>query len=522
VGAINIKRTETLNACQNQSIEKPGYFTLTVPTGGGKTLASMAFALNHAVVNGMKRIIYVIPFTSIIEQNAAVFKECLGEENVLEHHSNFDWEGLRRYENIKYPDNLTNSVFQKLRLATENWDIPIVVTTNVQFFESIFSNKKSNCRKLHNLAKSVIIFDEAQMLPKEYLKPCMFAVQELVQNYGTSVVFCTATQPELKRFLPDTPEFIELAPNPRELFTSYRRTQVKNRGKLTDSELLEEINAHLQTLCIVNTRKHAKGLFDGLLDDGRFHLSTLMCPAHRAQTLRTIREQLSNGKNCRVVSTQVMEAGIDLDFPVGYRALAGLDSIIQAAGRINREGKQSYGQLFIFEPESNFIKRTPTYIQQTADVARSILRDYDDKLDSIDAIKDYFRLLYTLQDEKRAFDAHEILTHFDKSDGFDFKTAAAKFKLIERNTVSITIPYNEEAIEFIKELKNTEYAALILRKLQPYTVNIYEQEYQAINEKGAIEVIKDAYAVLTNMSYYEVQSGIALLPSDGGEAVFFD
>jgi CRISPR-associated endonuclease/helicase Cas3 len=517
--ALNQKRTETLNACVEKARAKQGIFTLTVPTGGGKTLASMAFALNHAVTHGLKRIIYVIPFTSIIEQNAGVFKDILGEKNVLEHHSNFDWEGHKRESS----DDETNDAKEKLKLAAENWDIPIVATTNVQFFESLFASKKSRCRKLHNLAKSVLIFDEAQMLPREYMKPCLLAIEELVQNYGASAVFCTATQPLLKQFMPEMPEFTELAPDPQGLFDFYKRVRVKNLNSLPDAELLKQMNAHSQALCIVNTRKHARGLFDGLEEDGRFHLSTLMCPAHRKQTLLAIRDALKNGQTCRVVSTQVMEAGIDVDFPVGYRALAGLDSIIQAAGRVNREGKNpGGGEMFVFEPESEFIKRTPAYIKQTGDVARSVLREYETDPTSIEAIIAYFKLLDKLQDPKRTSDAREILACFEKGGGFDFKTAADKFKLIENNTVSVIIPYDDKAAKHVEELRYIPYPASTLRKLQGYTVNIYEQEFQALNTKGVIEMTADAYAVLKDMSYYDAQTGIVLPAQDGGEAIFFD
>ncbi len=519
--AINQKRTETLKACLGKSGEPQGIFTLTIPTGGGKTLASMAFALNHAVRHKLKRILYVIPFTSIIEQNAAVFKDSLGEVNVLEHHSNFDWEQVKRRASVQPSDDETNQAYDKLKLAAENWDIPVVVTTNVQFFESLFANQKSRCRKLHNLAKSVIIFDEAQMLPREYMKPCLLAVQELVQNYGVSAVFCTATQPVLKPFLPERPEFTELAPDPQALFDFYKRTQVRPVGKLPDEELLARMNAHPQALCIVNTRKHAKGLYDGLSEDGRFHLSTLMCPAHRKETLLTIRRRLNDGAACRVVSTQVMEAGIDVDFPVGYRALAGLDSVIQAAGRVNREGKRPSGEMLVFEPESEFIKRTPTYIKQTAEVARSILREFEADPTSMAAIRAYFQMLITLQEE-RAFDAKDVLACLDRMDGFDFKTAAEKFKLIEDNTVAVIIPYNAEAVTWVEELRYSPYPAAALRKLQGYTVNIYEREFQALNALGVIDLAAEAYAVLKNMDYYDAQTGIRLPASEGGAAVFYD
>ncbi|MEF3274679.1 MAG: CRISPR-associated endonuclease Cas3'', partial [Chloroflexus sp.] len=277
---INRKRNETLHACIKQGEEQPpGFFSLTIPTGGGKTLASIAFALHHAVKYGLRRIIYVIPFTTIIEQNAAVFKNIFGEENVLEHHSNFDWQ----YEKLAQSGDPTLDVLTKLKLAAENWDIPIVVTTNVQFFESLFANTPSRCRKLHNIARSVIIFDEAQMLPREYMRPAMAAIWELVTNYGASTVFCTATQPNLERFLPEGTHVRELAPNPQALFTFYKRVDIQHLGTLTDEELLKRLSSHEQALCIVNTRRHASGLFKGLQGEGNYHLSTLMCPAHRSE-----------------------------------------------------------------------------------------------------------------------------------------------------------------------------------------------------------------------------------------------
>lgn len=525
IGELNRKRTETLKACIAQASEKPGFFTLTVPTGGGKTFTSMGFALNHAATHGLKRIIYVIPFTSIIEQNAAELKRCLDEENVLEHHANFDWEQKRKASR-ELADDQTTDIYAKLKLAAENWDIPVVVTTNVQFFESLYANRSSRCRKLHNLAKSVIIFDEAQMLPLEYMEPCMNAVQELVQNYGASAVFCTATQPSLERFLaPNTP-VRELAPNPQELFDFYRRVQVKIKGKFPDDELLEAMRVHPQALCIVNTRKHAKGLFDGLSrlsEEGCFHLSTLMCPAHRKETLVTIRERLANGATCRVVSTQVMEAGIDVDFPVGYRALAGLDSIIQAAGRVNREGKRERGELHVFEPETPFIKKTPTFVKQGTAVSESVLREHNADPVSIAAINAYFKMLYTLQ-AANSFDTKGILACFEKGSdvNFDFKTAAEKFRLIDTNTVPVIIPYNEEARRLIGELKYTLYPATTLRKLQLYTVNIYEREFENLQSKGVIETYHEKYEVLNNLNFYDEQTGLILPADDGGEALFFD
>lgn len=524
---INRKRNEILQACiEKGKSEKPGFFSLTVPTGGGKTLASMAFALHHAAEHDLKRVIYVIPFTTIIEQNAKVFKGIFGEEHVLEHHSNFDWEGRKRED----ADNRTNSVLAKLKLAAENWDIPIVVTTNVQFFESLFANRSSRCRKLHNIAKSVIIFDEAQMLPREYMRPAMAAVWELVTNYGASAVFCTATQPGLERFLPEDTKPKELAPNPQALFDFYKRVEVKHLGTLPDEDLLARLNAHDQALCIVNTRRHASGLFSGLQgDEGNFHLSTLMCPAHRRAKLAEIEKRLKSEQPlpCRVVSTTVMEAGIDLDFPVGYRALTGLDSINQAAGRVNREMKRGVSEMFVFEPKSEFIKRTPSFLKQTAEVARMVLREHAEAPISIPAIQAFFGRLYDLQDPNISFDYKRIMECFDSEEGrFSFEKAAREFQIIEDLTVTVIIPYNKEAERFIEELKHIDYPFYTLRKLQPYTVSIFEGEFDKLRSKGVILTIddNDTYHVLNPDSmqdYYHPDRGLLVPESGSGDGLLF-
>jgi len=518
---LNRKRTDILHACRDKASLPPGFFTLTVPTGGGKTFSSMAFALNHAVQQGLRRVIYVIPFTSIIEQNAGKFREALGPlgaENVLEHHSNFDWE-------TKSEDDETNQVVQKLKLAAENWDVPIIVTTSVQFFESLFASKKRPARKLHNIAKSVIIFDEVQNLPREYLKPSLLAVQELVTNYGCSAVFCTATQPALEQFFPPDITFTELAPDPTELYQFFRRVDIHHLGELSDEELLDRLNAHEQVLCIVNTRRHAKGLFEGLEGADNFHLSTLMCPAHRSEVLQEIRQRLSDGRPCRVVSTQVMEAGIDVDFPVGYRSLAGLDSIVQAAGRVNREMKHVRGEVFVFTPKTAFIRRTPMFIQQTGAVARSVFRQYDD-IASLRAIAAYYKSLYTLQSPD-AFDACHIVEYFERSrkhPDFAFKSAAEKFRFIQQNTVPIIVPYDETARHRILDLNEAISPRKILRKLQIYTVNIYESEFERLQSNGAVWTIDERYHVLDEermAKFYNPKTGL-LLPEGGGDAIFFD
>lgn len=517
---INHKRTETLNTCVHSATLPKGLFTLTIPTGGGKTLASMAFALNHAVKHGLERIIYVIPFTSIIEQNAGIFKKIFGEHNVLEHHANFDWQAAQQSVEEDQTDAVT-----KLKLASENWEIPIVVTTNVQFFESLFANKTSRCRKLHNIAKSVIVFDEAQMLPRDYMLPCMLAIKELTLNYGCSTVFCTATQPELYRFFQNT-TFTELAPDVPALFEFYKRVQLKQVGVLTDNELIERLTQSPQALCIVNTRRHAKGLFDQLESDHAFHLSTLMCPAHRQKTLEEIRWRLTSDQPCTVISTQVLEAGIDIDFPVGYRALAGLDSIIQAAGRVNREGKNTLGTMHIFTPNTPFIKKTPTFILQGASVTESTLRIHPDDTLLPQTIGMYFDLLYNLQTQKTAFDTKKILEKFritnDRPE-FDFKSVAEAFHLIENDTVAIIIAFDEQAITLIAQAKYHPFPNTLSRRLQPYTVNVYKHEFERLQSKGAIETVNDVFQVLiTDNKFYHPRTGVVLPDTAGGDAVFMD
>lgn len=416
-------------------------------------------------------------------------------------------------------------MFAKLKLAAENWDIPIVVTTNVQFFESLFASTRSRCRKLHNIARSVIVFDEAQMLPREYMRPAMAAVWELVTNYGASAVFCTATQPGLERFLPESTRIRELAPDPGALFEFYKRVEVKHLGTLTDEDLLARLQAHNQALCIVNTRRHASGLFGGLRGEGNFHLSTLMCPAHRRAKLAEIKQRLTSGEPCRVVSTTVMEAGVDLDFPVGYRALAGLDSINQAAGRVNREMKRGVCEMFIFEPKSEYIKKTPAFLKQSAEVARVILRDQPETPISIPAIAAFFGKLYDLQDPTISFDYKRIMQCFDSHDGrFEFETAARAFQIIEDPTVTVIIPFNDTAEQLIEELKYTNYPFSTLRRLQPYTVSVFESEFDKLSSRGVIVTINETYHILNpdyTREYYDPECGLTIPETNGGDGLLF-
>jgi len=331
---VNAVRAEILRACEDRASDPPGLFSLTVPTGGGKTLSSMAFALGHAKAHGLERIIYVIPYTSIIEQTADQFRQIF-DDDVLEHHSNLD-----------SPEGETEDA--PSRLAAENWDAPIIVTTTVQFFESLFASRTSRCRKLHNLVGSVVILDEAQLLPPDFLNPILLALQELVTNYRVSVVFSTATQPafEPRRSFDfdfhGLPGVRELIPDPLSLYRRLERTRLSLMRELKEpvtwDELASEMTSHPTVLCIVSRRDDARALWERM-PAGTFHLSALMCGAHRSERISQIKQRLIDNEPTRVVSTQLVEAGVDFDFPVVFRAVAGLDSVAQAAGRCNREGR---------------------------------------------------------------------------------------------------------------------------------------------------------------------------------------
>jgi CRISPR-associated endonuclease/helicase Cas3 len=458
-------------SCLDRAGEEPGLFSLTVPTGGGKTLASLAFALRHAKQHGLTRIIYVVPFTSIIEQNADVFRAVfspLGDDIVVEHHSNLD------------PDD--SRMTATARLASENWDAPVIITTSVQFYESLFAARTSRCRKLHNLARSVVILDEAQALPVQLLHPCLAALRELTTGYGASVVLCTATQPAIivrDNFPIGLPEPRQIVPQPDRIHHALRRTQVIPLSTQTDAELVSRLKQHPQALCIVNTRAHARTLFEQLgQDPANLHLSALMVAAHRSELIATIRGRLEHREACLVISTQLVEAGVDLDFPVVYRALAGLDSIAQAAGRCNREGKlEELGRVFVFEPE----KPAPHELRLAAKTAAEILRLHADDPLSLNAIEQFFRLYFWKRTDE--WDAENVMECFPLPPNdprlLRFRTAAERFRLIKQvyEPIVVAPPWDPRATALVEELHRTNAIgapppAMIHRRLQRYTVQV--------------------------------------------------
>jgi len=492
---LHIIRNQIFDSCITAAHKRPGFFSLTVPTGGGKTLASMGFALEHAKIYQKRRVIYAIPYTSIIEQNAAVFKRIFGEEVVLEHHSNIDPER----------ETTTN------RLQSENWNAPIVVTTNVQFFESLFAHTSSATRKLHNIADSIIILDEAQMVPTSLLEPILRILQSLQNDYGCTVVLCTATQPILTKrsFLPaGLKDVREIIPDPIELAQSLKRV----RTHYIDAPLsYEEITQHLlnqrQVLCIFNKKKDAYRLYGSLSQsaaESTFHLSTNMCPRHRSHMLSLIHARLKQGEECRVVSTQLIEAGVDIDFPVVYRAIAGLDSLAQAAGRCNREGTLSAGDLYVFTPEE---KLHPGQLKRSAESGENTLISSNGDFLSLEAIEHYFTDFYHKESRLQSkdgigFDRKGIMQHTGREEGkYFFQSMSKAFRFIESEAVSVIISWKRD---WVAELRQYTWAGFlpeqIRRQVQQYTVNLYQNQFASLCEMAhIIDLFEDGqYLLLDN------------------------
>lgn len=504
--ALNAKRNEILEDCLKAASDQEGIYSLTVPTGGGKTIASLGFSLKHAVLHKKSRIIYVVPYTSIIDQTADVFKNIVDYKNVVEHHMNVDYDK---------DENLISLDIERYKLATENWDVPIIVTTNVQFFESLFANKVSRCRKLHNIANSVIIFDEAQMLPNDFLKPCVRAINELVAKYKVTAVLCTATQPSLDKLFPATVAIKEICKNVEGLYNFFRRVSYQQEEYASIESLATELNSQQQVLCIVNSKKTAQTLFEQLKGTNCFHLSTFMYPNHRRKELEKIRKILKADTDtalpCKVIATSLVEAGVDLDFPVVYRELAGLDNIIQAAGRCNREGKNAWQDsiVHVFKLDVDGT-RVPNYIRLPIEVTESIRANHED-IASVEAIKDYFDELHVLKGDK--LDVKEIIARSNKS--FPFRDIAHDFVLIENEGKNIFIPYDDESKILLQKLEDGIRNRELLRAVGQYIVNVYPNQFEKLHEQGALDIIDDNIAVLVDMNKYDEQKGLIVNMEDG-------
>lgn len=543
---LNRLRADVLDHAVGKAIEAPGLFTLTVPTGGGKTLTSLAFALEHARRHDLRRVIYVIPYTSIIEQTADVFRDALGPHHtgdVLEHHSTFDWDAPR---NIPDADSEGPSGLVKLRRAAENWAAPVVVTTAVQFFESLFARRTSQCRKLHNIAGSVVVLDEAQTLPLHLLRPCMAAMNELTANYRTSVVLCTATQPALRvcdgfrdenravkavaqKVGFDIDDSRELAPEPERLYAGLKRVEVHLlSGETDDATILARFAEQRQMLCIVNTRAHAQELYNALQtqtdeQEGVYHLSTLMCPVHRRAVLAKVRKRLdpNDPKPVHLVATSLIEAGVDVDFPEVWRAVAGLDQIAQAAGRCNREGRlgPSGGRTVVFHPAGR--KPAPSVVANV-ECAEAVFRQGLDPL-SLEGVKAYFAQLYWRRGAE-AMDAPRldnqpwpILQAIRKrGDGtFEFEAIDRAFRVIDDPQETVIVPYDEAAERLLAKVAAADRPTTTdLRRLQQYAVAIPRREYSTWLSSGALRPVHPRLGVamlrFNDLAHYRDETGVDL------------
>ena len=503
---LNKVREEVQYRCREAASLPQGFYSLTVPTGGGKTLASLLWAMTHAVRHGLDRIIIAIPYTSIIVQTAAILRGIFGDENVLEHHSSVHWDDA--------DDDCDET--KRWRMAAENWDAAIIVTTNVQLFESLFSNRPGRCRKLHRIARSVIILDEAQMLPLDFMQPIVDVLKSLQRSFSVSVMLTTASQPAIagvKSHAPSTPGAVldgigtvhEVMPDPEGLSLSLRRAEIKMMdGLCSYNDIAGMMCKSDRALCIVNTRKSAKVTFEALPDkNGAFHLSRMMCPAHISKRIGEIREALRHDAgHVRVVSTQLIEAGVDIDFPEVFREKAGLDSIVQAAGRCNREGRLLSGTTWVFEtPESRVLGVIGYGIN-------TLMRlDKDSDWLSPTVINDYFTKLYSSYGCFDKMNIGKMLSIAGKNFTPRYKDAAECFKLIDDTTVSVVVNY-EDSMELIESLKSDGPSPALLRRLNNYGVGIPQNIFKALRDEALAEQVVDGVWVIPDRAQYDEQLGL--------------
>ena len=516
--AVMQARANVLHQCREKAYLGPGVFALTVPTGGGKTLSSLAFALQHAQANGQRRVIYAIPYTSIIEQTADVFAAIFGPEHVVEHHSQVD---------VAERDET-----QRGRLACENWDAPLIVTTNVQLFESLFAARTSRCRKLHNIANSVIVLDEAQLLPPDFLQPILDALNVLVTHYGVTLLLCTATQPTLtdaarfdpRQSLRGLPAAIRIVDDEASLFAALKRVEVEwpadLHAPLPTDALVSRLVEHDCVLIIVNTRNDAAEIvkrLDAATGDETLHLSAAMCGQHRADVINQIRLRLQARRDgadvrpLRVVSTQLVEAGVDIDFPVVFRALAGLDSVAQAAGRCNREGllpDGGKGQVVVFVRD---IPKPLHQVRIAAQATRTVLQGGGDAL-SPAAFERYFAHYYAGFASR---DKHGIVEHLRKNAKFEFafRTAAEKFRLVDdADQSSVIVSYagaDTASIDpLIAKLRSGDTDRWLLRKLQRYTVNVRRKLLDTWQAQGDVQELLPGMYLLVDELRYDDRLGL--------------
>lgn len=482
-----------------------GIYLLDMPTGSGKTLCSLDIALRRLRRTGKRRIIYVIPYTSIIEQTAGVFRRLLGEESgsacldILEHHSNFDF-GLS-------DDEGEQAAGSRLKAAAENWDAPLIVTTAVQFFESIYCGRAGRMRKVHNMADSVLVFDEMHMLPVQYFRPCLTAVEQLTRLYGSEAIFLTATMPDFRalaeKFLGRAVPMTELVAD-RSRFADFYNCGLEYLGRCGDERLLSLAAQAGASLVIVNSRKRAQALFTQA-GGRKFHLSTHMTPRHRTAVIDRIRAALYDGEPVTVVSTSLVEAGVDLDFAAVFRELAGAENILQAAGRCNREGKRTGCTTYVFETDGPVSRE----IGVKAEITRGCIATFGAAgLRQRECIEKYFDELYASRADEIARCA--VRGELPRC---AFASYAEDFRFIDDDGISVVVPAPE-----IEGLLSALRAGVPVsrRRLQPFAASVSRGELSALLDAGAVRVY-DGVCVLESALCYDKDTGIT---ATAGEAVF--
>ena len=524
---VNVVRQEVYQACLQAADRPQGIFRLTVPTGGGKTRSGMAFALKHTLCHDLDRVIVAIPYTSIIEQTADVYRRIFGAGGVLEHHSAVssreDRPDLSGQADVCDPVSL-NDVWS--RLAAENWDAPIVVTTTVQLFESLFNRKTTACRKLHNIARSVIILDEVQTLPTHILEPILDALKQLVAHYSVTVVLCTATQPAIDNspYLKGLESVHEIVPDPARLFSDLKRVSYEwshSGEKWTWERVAEEMREAEQVLTVVNTKSDTLRLLDALPDEDAFHLSTLLCGAHRRAVLDEVRQRLKHEQPCRLVSTQVVEAGVDLDFPTVLRAFGPLDRIVQAAGRCNREGKLASGRVVVFDPEEG--KLPDKAYRSATDICRNLLSQSDFNFNDPNSYRRFFQSLYQVveTDKKNVQSSRR---------NFDYPAVAENFRMIQDDqgdSVPVVVRYrgkdgsDDTADRLISYIKNQEerLPRWLLQQLQPYLVNVRGRLIGGYQQEGLIGELNPGTGLWEWFGKYDKIRGLTVANRDPEELV---
>ncbi|MDQ2105608.1 CRISPR-associated endonuclease Cas3'' [Azospirillum isscasi] len=535
--SVNRIREEVLEHCRAAAAKPPGVFSLAVPTGGGKTLSSLAFALSHVRHHrerGLRRVIYVIPYLSIIEQTAQEFRDRVFgglPGAVVEHHCAY-----RPPQDENGKDAEEGNGSDRHKLAAENWDAPVIVTTAVQFFESFFAGRPSRCRKLHNVAGSVIVLDEAQLLPVPHLRPCLAVLRELVECYGCTVLLCTATQPALGKDQPldfGLPDITPIVQKPERLHKAMRRVRVEHVGPLDDAALVGHLSEAPQALCVVDTRPHAADLFRLLKQsgvEGVRHLSAAMCAEHRSAVLDAIREDLKHKRPCRVVSTQLVEAGVDVSFPLVMRAMAGLDSVAQSAGRCNRNGELgegARGAVLVFDTD-RALKLAD--LNRRRDKAREVLydRDWDEALDPA-VLESYFRALYAAggkgrnSDGSDPFDVCGAWAAFGRAgriEALPFREVSERFRVIDDDQLAVITPYTEAACGWAAALRMAERPAALARKLQRHTVSLPRSRALRLLAAGTVQAVgpDKQFLVLADKGAYDDELGLtARDPRDRSE-----